>query len=171
MKYTGWLFLMLFAAAGSAEEKKVFVTVDKNNNLVFSDSPSPGASQVSIKDTGTAMAPVTSNILNEPTPTKEPEFQVTIAKPEQQGTIRDNNGTVYISGSVSPLFSQGLRVVLYLDGKQVAGPTGNANFILHDIERGEHQLSLELLNHSGKVIATSPATTFYMHRTSVISPK
>jgi hypothetical protein len=61
--------------------------------------------------------------------------------------------------------------VLYLDGKQVAGPTGNANFILHDIERGEHQLSLELLNHSGKVIATSPSTTFYMHRTSVISPK
>ncbi len=171
MKYTGWLFLMLFAAVGSAEEKKVFVTVDKNNNLVFSDSPSPGASQVSIKETGTAMAPVTVNIINEPTPTKEPKFEVAIAKPEQQSTIRDNNGTVYVSGSVSPLFSQGLRVVLYLDGKQVAGPTGNANFILHDIERGEHQLYLELLNHSGKVIASSPPTTFYMHRASVISPK
>ncbi len=171
MKYTGWLFLMLFVAAGSAEEKKVFVTVDKNNNLVFSDSPSPGASQVNIKESGTVMAPITPSIINEPVSAKEPKFEVSIAKPEQQGTIRDNNGTVYVSGSVSPLFSQGLRVVLYLDGKQIAGPTGNANFILRDIERGEHQLSLELQNNSGKVIATSPTTTFYMHRASVISPK
>jgi hypothetical protein len=170
MKKALWLLLFTCLAAVAADDKKVFVTVDKNNNLVFSDSPSPGATQVTVKDTATAMLPtspgVSTAVVQEST-----TFEVAISKPEQQGTVRENSGTVYVSGQIKPMFAQGLRVKLYLDGKQVAGPTGNANFILHNVDRGEHQLTLELLDQSGKVIATSPVTTFYLHRASAISPK
>ncbi|MBU1439314.1 MAG: DUF4124 domain-containing protein [Gammaproteobacteria bacterium] len=170
MKKALWLLLLTCLAASAAEDKKVFVTVDKNNNLVFSDSPSPGATQVTVKETATAMVPpnpgVSTSVVKEST-----TFEVAISKPEQQGTVRENSGTVYVSGQIKPMFAQGLRVKLYLDGKQVAGPTGNANFILHNVDRGEHQLTLELLDQSGKIIATSPVTTFYLHRASAISPK
>lgn len=170
MKKALWLLLLTCLAASAADDKKVFVTVDKNNNLIFSDSPSPGATQVTVKDTATAMLPTTpgvsTSVVQETT-----VFEVAISKPEQQGTVRENSGTVYVSGQIKPMFAQGLRVKLYLDGKQVAGPTGNANFILHNVDRGEHQLTLELLDQSGKIIATSPVTTFYLHRASAISPK
>ncbi|CAM5218367.1 hypothetical protein [Alishewanella longhuensis] len=43
-------------------------------------------------------------------------------------------------------------------------------FVLRDIDRGEHNIQLELLDQSGKLIATSPLTTFYLHRASLITP-
>ncbi len=169
MKQTCMLLLFVTTLV-QAEQKKVFVTVDKNNNLVFSDSPTPGSTELNIKDSNNLMLPVTPQQVQVKKP-KVPVYEVAIAKPVEQETLRENNGTVYVSGQIKPMFSQGLRVRLYLDEKQVAGPTGNANFILHNIDRGEHQLRLELLNQSGKIIATSPITTFYLHKASIISPK
>ncbi len=152
-------------------DKTVFLTVDKNNVPVFSDNPSPGATQVKIKETSNSMLPV--NPVNLPTPSFDdnPQFQVTIDKPTNEETIRENSGTIYVSGLVSPMFAQGLRVQLYLDNKLVAGPSGNANFILHDVDRGEHKLRLELLDRSGKIIAESTEITVFLHRASAISPK
>ena len=40
-------------------------------------------------------------------------------------------------------------------------------FALRNIDRGEHQIKLELLNEKGKVIASSEAVTFYMHRARI----
>jgi len=153
-----------------SDDKTVFMTVDKNNVPVFSDNPVPGASQLQLKE-GNRMPAVTPPV-NLPTPSVDdnPKFQVHIDKPNDQDTIRDNTGTIYVSGLVSPMFSQGLRVQLFLDNKLVAGPSGNANFILHDIDRGEHKLRLELLDQSGKVIAQSTEITVYLHRASAISP-
>jgi hypothetical protein len=68
------------------------------------------------------------------------------------------------------MFERGLRVRLLLDGKSQGEPQNNAVFILRDVHRGEHKLQMELFDQSGKLIATSPVTTFYLHRTSVISP-
>lgn len=164
------ILLLLLSTLAQAEQKKVFVTVDKNNNLVFSDNPSPGSTELNLKDNHNLMLPVTPHQVQAKKP-KVPVYAVAIAKPAEQETLRENNGTVYVSGQIKPMFSQGLRVKLYLDEKQVAGPTGNANFILHNIDRGEHQLRLELLNQSGKIIANSPVTTFYLHKASIISPK
>lgn len=153
-----------------SEDKAVFMTVDKNNVPVFSDNPTPGATQVRIRESSNTMLPVTPVNLPTPSTDDNPVYQVHIDKPNDQETIRDNTGTIYVSGLVSPLFSQGLRVRLFLDDKLVAGPSGNANFILHNIDRGEHKLHLDLLNQNGKVIAESSKITVFLHRSSAISP-
>ncbi len=176
MKPAGWSLLLaaLLLHPVMAQEKKddkpVFVTVDKNNVPVFSDNPVPGASQLQLKE-GNRMLAVTPTEISQRSIDQTPKFEVSITKPEQEGTVRENSGTVYVSGQVKPLFAQGLRVRLYLDGQAVAGPSSNANFILHNIDRGEHQLMLELSDQNGKVIATSPVTTFFLHRASAITPK
>lgn len=172
----GWSLLLaaLLLHPVFAQEKKddkpVFVTVDKNNVPVFSDNPVPGASQLQLKE-GNRMPAVTPTEISQRSIDQKPQFEVSITKPEQEGTVRENSGTVYVSGQVKPLFAQGLRVRLYLDGQPVAGPSSNANFILHNIDRGEHQLMLELSDQNGKVIATSSVTTFFLHRASAITPK
>lgn len=176
MKPAGWSLLLaaLLLHPVMAQEKKddkpVFVTVDKNNVPVFSDNPVPGASQLQLKE-GNRMLAVTPTEISQRSIDQTPKFEVSITKPEQEGTVRENSGTVYVSGQVKPLFAQGLRVRLYLDGQAVAGPSSNANFILHNIDRGEHQLMLELSDQNGKVIATSAVTTFFLHRASAITPK
>lgn len=170
MKQLLGLVLVCCSISAWADDKKVFVTVDKDNNLVFSDTPIPGATMVDLKQQNLMASP--TNTVTPVTKAKaRPAYQVVIARPASEETIRENNGTVYVSGQIQPMFSKGLRVKLYLNDTLVAGPSGNANFILHNIDRGEHQLRMEVLNQSGKVIATSPTTTFYLHRASVISPK
>lgn len=163
--------LVLFSAnlLQAQESKKVFVTRDANGVLVFSDSPQPGAEEVNLSSRANIMEATDPTLPSRKQPAKEP-FTVEIAQPEDQGTVRDNTGSVYVSGKISPMFERGLRVRLLLDGKPQAEPQNNAVFILRDIERGEHKLQMELFDQSGKLIATSPVTTFYLHRASVISP-
>jgi hypothetical protein len=164
------LILLLAASSVQAQQtKKVFVTRDENGVLVFSDSPQPGAQELTLSSKANIMAATDPTLPARKAPAKEP-FTVEIAQPEDQGTVRDNTGSVYVTGKISPMFERGLRVRLLVDGKAQAEPQSNAVFILRDVMRGEHKLQMELFDQNGKLIATSPVTTFYLHRASVISP-
>ena len=167
------LFIAMLACIAPSlqaqQTKKVFVTRDANGVLVFSDSPQPGAEEVNLNQRANVMAatdptlPTTRKVEAEP-------FSIAIVQPEEQGTVRDNTGSVYVSGKISPMFERGLRVRILLDGKPQGEPQNTAVFILRDVDRGEHKLQMELFDQNGKLIATSPVTTFYLHRASVISP-
>ena len=163
------IFLLAIPCAQAQEAKKVFVTRDANGVMVFSDSPQAGAEEVSLSSRANVMASTDATLPGKKQPVKEP-FTVEIAQPEEQATVRDNTGSVYVTGKISPMFERGLRVRLLVDGVAQAEPQSNAVFILRDVERGEPKLQMELFDQNGKLIATSPVTTFYLHRTSVISP-
>jgi hypothetical protein len=163
------LLLLAVPQATAQETKKIYVTRDANGVLVFSDSPQAGAEELNLSSRPNMMAATDPTLPAPKPPAKEP-FTVEIAQPEDQGTVRDNTGSVYVSGKISPMFQRGLRVRLLLDGKSQAEPQNSAVFILRDVERGEHKLQMELFDQNGKLIATSPVTTFYLHRASVISP-
>ena len=163
------LLLIAMPQAMAQEAKKIYVTRDANGVLVFSDSPQADAEEVNLSSRANMMEATDPTLPARKPPAKEP-FKVEIVQPEDQGTVRDNTGSVYVSGKISPMFQRGLRVRLLIDGKAQAEPQNNAVFILRDVERGEHKLQMELFDQSGKLIATSPVTTFYLHRASVISP-
>jgi hypothetical protein len=152
-----------------AQEKRIFVTKDANGVMVFSDSPQPGAEEINLTSRPNIMASTDPTL--PPRKPAEPEpFKITITQPENNGTVRDNTGSVYVSGRITPMFQRGLQVRLVVDGTPLSEPQNKATFILRDIDRGEHTLQMELFDQSGKLIATSPVTTFYLHRASVINP-
>lgn len=174
LQRTGLLLMLLLSAFGFAQQnsnqdKPVFVTLDQNNVPVFSDTPSPGATQITVQEANRMLA-VTPTELPKLKKEAPVSYKVRIVLPADQDSVRDNNGTVYVQGQVTPVFAQGLRVQLYLDDQAVNEPSANANFILHNVERGEHQLRISLLDQSGAVIAQSNSITFFMHRASVIKP-
>ena len=164
------LILLLFSEeAYSVEEKKVYVWRNVNGELVFSDTPKPGAKEVTQKPEN--IIRVTKSIDSSLLETKKQvivdNYDVSIKLPKDNATIRDNTGSVFVSGSVQPIFKSGLKIQLLLDGKPHRKPQSHTMFSLKDIPRGEHQLQLKLLGEKGKVIALSKPTTFYMHRASV----
>lgn len=173
MNKTLLLLAVLFAVSpvlADQNAKKVFVTRDANGVLVFSDSPAPDSEEVNFTTRPNVMEATDATMPAKKQTTTEP-FEVAITQPEDQGTVRDNTGSVYVSGRISPMFQRGLRVRLLVDGKPDGEPQNNAVFILRNVERGEHKLQMELFDQNGKLIATSPVTTFYLHRASVITPK
>lgn len=163
------LMLSLVQVPVTAQEKKIYVSRDANGVLTFSDTPTPGAEEVSFSARPNLMDATEVRFPASKPATPEP-YRVEIMQPENQGTVRDNTGSVYISGRITPRFQRGLRVRLLLNGNPQGEPQSSTVFVLRDIDRGEHNLQLELLDQNGKLIATSPLTTFYLHRASLIGP-
>lgn len=148
---------------------KIYVWRNETGVLVYSDTPRPGAEEVKTKK-GNVISSSTkleTQILDIKTKVIKEEYLVEINHPKDKSTIRDNTGSVYISGSIKPIFKRGLKIQLLVDEKPHLTPQTHTMFSLRNIDRGEHQLKMELLNEKGKVIALSKAITFYMHRSSV----
>lgn len=151
-----------------AATSKVYVWRNAEGVLVFSDSPKPGAEEIEVKDPNIASSSIDTSILDITPKVIEEKYQVEITQPATNSTIRDNTGSVHVQGRIMPIFKQGLKISLLLDGEPYQKPQSYSLFALRNIERGEHVLKMELINTKGKVIASSPPITFYMHRASVI---
>lgn len=161
--------MLSIATPVNASTAKIYVWVNEKGQTVYSDTPKPGAEVVKTKP---------GNVIKSSTRVETQEldinkkviadnYQVIINDPVDNATIRDNTGSVYISGSIKPIFKRGLKIQLILDGKPYLKPQTHTLFSLKNIDRGEHQIKMKLLNEKGKEIASSKAITFYMHRASV----
>lgn len=163
------LITMSLATPVHASSAKIYVWRNEKGVLVYSDTPRPGAEEVKTKPGNilklstsieTSVLDITPKIIKD-------DYQVEITAPENNATIRDNTGSVVIRGLIKPLFKSGYNVQLYLDDKPHKKPQSYSRFALRNIDRGEHEIVIELLNKEGKVIASSKPTIFYMHRSSV----
>ena len=152
----------------SATSTKIYVWRNADGILVYSDSPKPGAEEIEVKDPNNVSSSIDTSILDiNPKVIKE-TYKVEISQPASNATVRDNTGSVYVAGRIKPIFKQGLKIQLLLDNIPYKKPQTHSMFVLRNIERGEHQLKMDLIDNKGKVIASSEPVTFYMHRASVI---
>ena len=163
------LLAMSIAVPVNAGTAKIYVWRNENGELVYSDTPRPGAEEIKTKP-GNVIKSSTSldtQVLDIKTKEIAEEYQVVINHPKDNATIRDNTGSVYISGIIKPIFKRGLKVQLILDDEPYNKPQNHTQFSLRNIDRGEHQIKMQVFNEKGKVIALSKPITFYMHRASV----
>lgn len=162
------LLVLSILVPAYATSAKIYVWRDESGVLVFSDSPMPGAEEVDIDSSNQNISSSMDTSILDIKPQKlDDKFEVNIVRPTNNSTIRDNTGSVHVSGRIKPVFKQGLSIQLFMDGVPYKAPQTHSMFALRDVERGEHQIKLVLLNAKGKVIASSKPVTFYMHRTSV----
>lgn len=163
------LFFLLLTQAFSvfASTAKIYVWRNEQGVLVFSDSPQPGAEEVDIKEPNTVKSSIDTSILDIKPQAIDNNYQVEIIQPKNNATVRDNTGSVYVSGRIKPIFKRGLKIQLYLDDQPYEKPQTHSMFVLRNVDRGEHQIKMSIFDDKGKVIATSSPVTFYMHRVSV----
>lgn len=163
------LLSLSIATPAYSSSAKIYVWRDESGVLVYSDTPKPDAEEVKTKKVNVIQSSTnidTQILAIESNKIKE-EYQVVVNHPKNNSTIRDNTGSVYISGSIKPIFKRGLKIQLLVDEKPHLPPQTHTKFTLHNMDRGEHQIKMKLLNEKGKVIASSKVITFYMHRASV----
>ncbi len=161
------ILTVIIACPVEAAQAKVYVWRDENGVLVFSDSPRAGAEEVQIKEDALTLPSIDTSILDIKPQVIDDNYEVVITQPENNATIRDNSGSVYVAGGIKPIFKRGYRIQLYLDGKAHSKPQTHSMFALRNVDRGEHQIKMDLIDKTGKVIASSESVTFYMHRASV----
>jgi len=161
--------LALFALGASAE---VFTYVDSQGSRVYTDQPRGNAKRVPLATSNrmasnpTGAAPIT-------TAKKSPEQplfrydMLRVLVPEPDATIRSSAGELIVSITSEPGLQKGHRYRLLLDGQPTGEPGLSPVFPLSNIDRGSHNLSVEILDAQDRIVERTANQPFHMQRISL----
>ena len=88
-------------------------------------------------------------------------------QPEDQATIRNNQGYLPIIVQTEPELKAGDKVQVIFDGAPLGEPQATTVFALRDITRGSHTLAVKVMNAEGKELNTSESITVFIQRPRV----
>lgn len=135
-----------------------------DGSVSYSDQASDQAEVMEVQPVPTVPAlkadlPATKQ---KPAEAKDPYEVLSIASPAHDTAFYSGNGNVNVSVSISPALKRGHQIQLSLDGK-VIGTQASTGFMIPNVDRGTHQLKLDVLNRKGQPVQ-SAQSTFTVHR-------
>ncbi len=169
MQKTGIVIVSLLMSL--AAYAQIYRWVDSNGNVHFSDRPHKGAEKIELPEVQTFSPP--------PVPESKPPAEeddtdassyytsVKITQPESEATLRDNQGMVSVLVNLQPNLRVGDSLQLLYDGNPLGSPQTTTAFILNNVYRGSHTVSVQVLDSKGNVVTQSESITFFMHRPRV----
>ncbi|MHC8346429.1 DUF4124 domain-containing protein [Pseudomonas sp. RT6P73] len=166
-----WLLIACLIALPVTAD--VFTYVDAHGNRVYTDQPGSGnakrvplatSNRMSANPTGAA--PVLTKQKTEDKPLFHYDM-LRVLVPEPDATVRSNAGELIVSVTNEPGLQRGHRYRLLLDGQPTAEPGLSPVFALSNIDRGSHNLSVEILDERGRTVERTANQPFQMLRISL----
>lgn len=165
----GVLVLLLIVATQASAA--IYSYIDEAGNRVFTDRPGdhaadPVETRPSNRMAAQPVPPPRSHVEIVKVPV--PGYSLLdILQPEADATVRSNSGELQVSVTSTPALQPGHRYRLLLDGVPVAAPAESTEFMLTNVDRGTHSLTVEVLGPKDEPLQSSAARTFHMMRTSL----
>ena len=150
---------------------QMYKWVDDEGNISYSDQPPfKGAEQLTpppISTTPAMKVPKKRPVKKpkeEETSTQYSYFKIT--DPENDATIRENNGNFSISLGIKPALNtqKGDYIQVLMDGKIVKDKLSGTSVAFTNIDRGAHQISAMIKNKKGRTLKKSQTIIIYLHR-------
>jgi hypothetical protein len=161
-----WLLLLI----GLPAMADVYTYIDAEGNRVFTDQPRKNAKRVEIlPSNSTTGAPPRRALQTSPAKAKA-MFRYDLLRilvPEPDATVRSAPGELIVSVTSDPALQPGHGYRLLVDGKPYADAGRSPVFPLSNIDRGTHQLSVEIVDETGRVLERTPNQPFHMQRISL----
>ena len=177
-----WMIAAALAACTLAPWAQTVYESKDNAGPVFSDKPSPGATQVQLEQpnvvntqqSGQSQAQQQQQ-QQQPTAAAPPYRRLVILRPANQDALHSNDGAFGISAQLSPPLRPNDRIRVLIDGNLVPTVfrTANPRITANDWQaaalgdRGEHTLQLAVVDANGVPAIQSPVVSFYLHRAAV----
>lgn len=166
-----FLLIILMLVLASPLAAQVYKWVDGDGNIIYSDTPHPGAEEIPASEVQTIKLPPLPKAGKTPAakPKAIPYKSLAITSPSDGETLRDNPGQVTVTISLSPPLQArfGHKLELQVDGRPFGQPGTATQFQLQNLDRGTHSLLAEVLDKEGQVFASSKSVVFYLHRPGV----
>jgi len=161
------IFLTLISA-GSPLFAEIYSWTDEHGNIVYGDQPDKKdkAEAVELNEPTVLNFPAvdTSKLDEEEEVEEEYSYQsIVITSPQDEGTIRENNGNVQVQLDIQPQLFDGHSVHIYLDGSAKASAAKNT-VMLKNVDRGSHTVSAKIIDAEGEVLLESESNSFHLHR-------
>lgn len=161
------LFCLLLASLPAVAQ--VYTYVDEEGNRVFTDQPKPGNAKRIELAPSNAMTPQRgAPLVAPPAPIpREQGYQVLrILIPEPDATVT-GDGSLIVTATSDPVLRDGHNYRLVLDGNVQGEPGRSPVFPLSNLDRGTHQLAVEIIDTQGRVVERTPNQPVHVKRVSL----
>lgn len=167
--------LLLLVLLTGLVQAAVYKTITESGEVIYSDTPTSNAERMRLPELPTYTPPPLPKSIASPAkqPVKKSLYKsMVISEPEDQATLRDNQGLVQISIKLDPpLMTQlGHKIQYFLDDNPHGSPVGNVVVGFSNIDRGTHTVSAYVIDQDDNPVMSSPAVTFHLHRESINNP-
>lgn len=159
---------LLASAAG------VYKWVDEQGVVHYSDKPHQGAEKMQLPKTPAASPPPRRPVgFSRDDDDDSGEIggaysAFSIAQPDNNQTIRSNEGLINISFFIQPGLQSGHKIRIFVDGRPLKDELSSPNFALRGISRGTHSLRAEIINEEGDLMAKTDPVTFHLRKESIL---
>lgn len=168
------LILLCLLLLGLPATAEVYTYTDAEGNRVFTDRPGANskAQRIELAPTNSDDQQPAAGIRLPPAydaPVVPPVYQLLrILVPEPDATLRDGSANnLIVTATSEPSLQPGHSYRLLLDG-QPAGEAGRSPvFPLGNLERGTHQLAVEILDAEGRILERTPNQPVHVLRISL----
>jgi len=171
------LFGFAALAMAGAVFGQAYKWVDEDGLVHYSDRPHEGAERIQLPSSGrstrsTYTPPTrtqpTANTTQPAEPEQEKAFSyesITIASPAAEETLWNIEGILNVTINLQPGLEQDHRVRVYFDGtpQMVDG----LSFQIPEVYRGAHNVQVEILDQTGKLMIRSLPNRFYVQQNTI----
>lgn len=170
------IFVLLGLLVAASVLADAYTWTDKDGIVHYSDRPEPGAKVIDLGTTrhsrpSTATRPSTAARSQGNNDGEEPEpatgySSIDIASPAAEETLWNIEGTLTVSVALSPPLRPGHQVRLYFDGTPQL--TTGTSVQLQEVWRGVHNLQVEVIDETGRLVIRSRPSRFYVQQNSIL---
>ena len=167
------LLIISFCLVSMVPAADVYRSVDERGNVIFSDTPVPGAERIRVEDIQTIAPGEMPKFEDTSAPKDVATYtKLAIVSPENNSAFQADDGKVTINAVVEPGLNSatGHYLVLYINGKEAASGT-NSQFMLNNMDSGVYTANIGILDQKGKQVMSSPVISFTVIRSVSLPPK
>ena len=165
------LFCLLAAAAAAAQE--AYRWVDEDGVVHYSDRPREGAEAIQLPEPNVATLRRTQRpAARSGDPAEESTSEQTtgytsidILSPKAEETLWNIEGVLNVSVALQPALQPGHQVRAYFDGEMQ--PVSGTSFQVQEVWRGVHNIQVEVVDATGKLMIRSRPNRFYVQQNTV----
>ena len=171
LRFVFTLFCVLAAAAATAQE--AYRWVDEDGVVHYSDRPREGAETIILPKPNVATTRRVPRPAEQTQPDKESAGErettrytsIKVVSPAAEETLWNIEGVLNVSVALQPALQPGHQVRAYFDGEMQ--PVSGTSFQLQEVWRGAHNIQVEVVDATGKVMIRSQPSRFYVQQNTV----
>lgn len=167
--------IILLSSINTFADSKIYYWVDADGNTHYADTATPGTEEIQVSNKNVVSL---SNIMQEGT-TEEIgsvaeavqesiiKYRATITSPSDDSAVHSNDGVINIQVETVPEKKSLHKLQLVLDGRPLGSPQISTTIRTSNIDRGTHQIQVQLLDEKGNILALTQVVTVHLQRMSV----
>lgn len=176
--------LLLASSPHIGQAATIYKKIDANGNVVFTDIPPRAEETAETIDLNSpnsftpndaelvdpAMLTADTDATEEAAAADYEYSALYVTSPTDDATLRDNAGNVTVTAQVEPGLAANHALRLVMDGTPVATGNQTGTFPLANVDRGTHQIQVQVVDEEGTVVFAGQPSVFHLMRYSALNP-